>query len=248
MNVSFGRVVYGLAAIGFGACALVWHDIINLHHLKALADNRGILSTIVAIVEILAGAAIMWPKTARLGALAFGAVCLVFTLLTVPQIVAHPLVYNSWGNFFEQFSLLTAAIVIHACFSATGSARNARLAQFGVSAFGLCLISFALEQLFYLAPTASLVPKWIPPGQTFWAIATTAAFALAGIALLTRVMARVASALTTLMLIGFGLLVWLPALTAAPHSFANWSESAETLAIAAAAWVVTDFLGTRRRA
>jgi hypothetical protein len=61
-------------------------------------------------------------------------------------------------------------------------------------------------------------------------------------------MALLASRLTTAMLLGFGLLVWLPALLADPHSFLNWSESTETLAIAASAWIVADFLGHRRSA
>src|SRR6185437_16884896 len=96
----------------------------------------------------------------------------------------------------------------------TAAPRTTRLAKLGYYSFGICVVSFALEQFFYLSATASLVPKWIPPGQMFWAIATTAAFALAAIALLTGLMARLAAALTTAMLVGFGLLVWLPALLA----------------------------------
>ena len=79
----------------------------------------------------------------------------------------------------------------------------------------------------------------------FWALATTAAFALAAIALLTGFMARLASRLTTAMLVLFGLLVWLPALFADRHSFGNWSEGVETLAIAGTAWIVADLLGDR---
>jgi len=122
------------------------------------------------------------------------------------------------------------------------------LAQIGYYSFGICVVSFTLEQLFYLSETARLVPKWIPPGQMFWAMATTIAFALAAVALLTGFMARLASRLTTAMIVGFGLLVWLPALFADPHSSLNWAESAETLAIAASAWIVADFLGHRRLA
>jgi membrane protease YdiL (CAAX protease family) len=61
-------------------------------------------------------------------------------------------------------------------------------------------------------------------------------------------MARLAARLTTAMILGFLLLTWLPALFAAPHSFQNWSESTETLAIAASVWIVADFLGHRRSA
>ena len=110
------------------------------------------------------------------------------------------------------------------------------------------MISFALEQLFYLTATAGLVPRWIPPGRMFWAIATTVAFALAAISLLTGFSARLASQLTAAMILGFLLLTWLPLLLSDPHNFENWSESAETLAIAASAWIVADFLGQRRAA
>jgi uncharacterized membrane protein YphA (DoxX/SURF4 family) len=239
MKYSPGRYVYGLAAIGSGICALVWH------RFDALGDvpHHEFLTYAAATIEILGGVAVQWPRTARAGAVALGAIYFTFALLQVPLIIEHPLVYNGYGNFFEQFSLASGAVLLYACSDPIAPARTARLAQIGYYSFGICVVSFALEQLFYLSATASLVPKWIPPGQMFWAMATTAAFALAAIALLTGLMARLASRLTTAMIVGFLLLTWLPALFADPHSFQNWSESAETLAIAASAWIVADFLG-----
>jgi hypothetical protein len=239
MKYSLGRHVYGLAAVGSGICAWVWHDV------SALGDvpHRALLIYILAAIELLGGVALQWPRTARAGAVAVGSSYLALALLGVPLIIQHPLVYNGFGNFFEQFSFVSGAAILYACSGRVTPARTPRLAQIGYSSFGICLVSFALEQLFYLAPTARLVPKWIPPGQMFWAIATTAAFALAAIALLTGLVARLASRLTTAMIVGFGLLVWLPALVADPHSFLNWSEGTETLGIAASAWIVTDFLG-----
>ena len=49
------------------------------------------------------------------------------------------------------------------------------------------------------------------------------------------------------MLLLFALLSWTPVLLAHPHSFFNWSETAETVVIAASAWVVADYLSTRRK-
>lgn len=244
MKYSLGRYVYGLAAIGSGICALVWHDFSALGGVP----HREILTHIAATVEILGGVAVQWPRTDRPGAVALGTIYFAFALLAVPLIIEHPLVYNGFGNFFEQFSLASGAVILYACSGPIAPARTARLAQIGYYSFGICVVSFTLEQLFYLSATASFVPKWIPPGQMFWAIATTVAFALAAIALLTGSMAQLASRLTTAMLVGFLLLTWLPALFANPHSFQNWSESAETLAIAASAWIVADFLGHRRLA
>ena len=236
MSYSLGRYVYGLAAIGFGICALAFHDVSNWLQIKALGDlsHSGALTAIVGIVQILGGVAVAWPRTARAGALALGALYVIFALLTLPYVIRHPLVYNGYGNFFEQLSFVSGAVILYA--------RTKRLARIGYYSFGLCVVSFALEQLFYLSDTAGLVPKWIPPGQMFWAIATTAAFALAASALLTGIMARLASRLNTAMIVGFGLLVWVPALVSDPHGFSNWTEGLETLGIAGSAWIVADFL------
>jgi hypothetical protein len=171
---------------------------------------------------------------------------LAFALLYVPYIFDAPLTFNFWGNFFEQFSLVCGALIVYASFNRGKSERAARLARAGYLFFGICVVSFALEQLFYLAATANLVPRWIPPGQMFWAITTTIAFALAAIALLSRRLALLASRLLTAMLIGFGLLVWLSALLADPHKLSNWTEGSETLAVAGAAWIVAEFLGRNR--
>lgn len=248
MKYSLGRYVFGLAAIAFGICAFAFRDMSNWHQLKAVQDfaHLEILTYIVAAVEILGGIAILLPRTARAGALALGIVYAALTLLTVPLIILQPLVFNSYGNFGEQLSLVSGAMILYACSGPIATGRSSRVAQIGYYSFGVCVLSFALEQLFYLDPTASFVPKWIPPGQMFWAIATTVAFVLASIALITGFKARLASQLNTAMLLGFGLLVWVPALLAKPSSLGNWSEGLETLAIAASAWVVTDYLGQRR--
>jgi hypothetical protein len=107
----------------------------------------------------------------------------------------------------------------------------------------MCSVSFALEQAFYPQPTVSLVPKWIPPGQMFWAVATTVFFALAAVALVANRMALLAARLLTFMLVMFGLIVWVPLVIAGPHSHTNWSEIAETFAIAGTAWILADLLG-----
>jgi hypothetical protein len=43
---------------------------------------------------------------------ALGALYLTFALLWVPFIVKEPLVYDRWGDFFEQFSLVSGALIV----------------------------------------------------------------------------------------------------------------------------------------
>src|SRR6185437_10332343 len=109
--------------------------------------------------------------------------------------------------------------------------------------FAICIVSFTLQQLFYLSATASFVPKWIPPGQMFWSFATTIFFALAAAALLSGRFSLFASRLVVAMILGFQFLIWLPAVFANPHQLMNWGGNAENLAIAGAAWILADFLG-----
>jgi uncharacterized membrane protein YphA (DoxX/SURF4 family) len=249
MRSRLGPHVYGLAAVGFGVLALVWHDFNTWQQIRPLGNvpHREILLYIVAAVEIFAGLAIQWPRTARAGAIALGAIYLIFALLWVPFIIETPLVFDRWANFFEQFSLVSGALIVYASFGPNDSARSANVARIGYFSFGICVISFTLEQLFYLSGTAAFVPKWIPLGQMFWAITTTIAFALAAIALLSGRSALLASRLLTAMIVGFGLLVWLPAL-ADPHKLFNWAGNAENSAIAGAAWIVADYLSQSRSA
>jgi uncharacterized membrane protein YphA (DoxX/SURF4 family) len=249
-RIYLGRRVYGSAAIAFGVIALVWHDFNNWQQIRALGNvpHREILLYIAAAIELFGGVAMQWPRTARVGSLALGAIYLIFALLWVPLIAAKPQIYDGWGNFFEQFSLVSGALIVYASFGRGKSERAAKAARIGYICFGICVVSFTLEQLVYLSGTADFVPKWIPPGRMFWAITTTIAFALAAVALLSGRSALLASRLLTVMIIGFGLLVWLPAPFADPHKLINWAGNAENLAIAGAAWIVADFLNQNRSA
>lgn len=228
-----GRLVFGAAALAFGVIIFASHTY-NEWHLPLYIVYA------LAAALIFGGAAIQFRRTVKIGAILLGAPYLYFALRCVPQIIAKPRIYNSWGNFFEQFSLVTGAFLVYASSSSAWS--HTALNRIGRILVGICAASFALEQAFYLAPTASLVPKWLPPTQMFWAVATTVFFALAAVALLTNRMSLLAARLLALMLALFGLLVWLPILLSAPHSYSNWSETAETFAIAATAWLLADLL------
>ena len=240
MNYALGRYVFGLAVIASGICTLAWHQFSNVPPYPALETARTTLAYAVGAIQIIAGAALFWPRTARAGAIALAALYIIFALSITPAIAKHPLVYNGYGNVFEQLSYVAAALILYAA-SVPAPPHATTLARIGYYGFGLCVLSFGLEQLFYLDPTAGLVPKWIPPNQMFWATATTAAFVLAAIGLLTGFWSRLAAALTAAMVAGFGALVWVPILFEDPRGFPNWSEGTETLAIAAAAWIVAGY-------
>lgn len=240
----FGRHVLGTAAFAFGAISFFWHDFDAWQHLQTLSSTPAgeILVRIISILEMIGGVCIQWRRSERLGALLLGVIYLFFALICVPRIIAKPLSYGGgFGTLFEELSLVSGAWLVF--FAAEPpSPWRARALQIGRYLFSVCVVSFTLEQLFYLEATAEFVPKWIPPSQIFWAVTTTIAFALASIALLTGLMARLASKLTTIMIVLFGLLVWVPVFIADPHMHMNWAGLAQNYAIAGATWITMDFL------
>jgi hypothetical protein len=232
-----GRQVFGGATLAVGLITLAWHDYNDWHQLRYVVYAA-------SAAQIVGGAAIQFRRSAKTGALVLGAAYLLFALLCVPGIVAKPQIYNSWGNFFEQFSLVTGAAIVYARWSSAWSRET--LSRIGRMLLGICVASFTIEQAIYLHATADLVPKWLPPSQMFWAVTTTVLFALATLALLTNRIALLATRLLTMMLVIFGLLVWVPLLLSDLHNHTNWSETAETFAIAGAAWILADLLGEYR--
>jgi uncharacterized membrane protein YphA (DoxX/SURF4 family) len=244
----FGRHVLGTAALAFGIITLFWHDFDAWQHIQTLSSAPGgeFLVRVISVLEIIGGLCVQWERTELAGAALLGVIYLFFALLCVPSIIARPLSYGGgFGTFFEEFSLVCGAWIVYWT-AATASPWRARALHLGRYAFALCLVSFTLEQVFYLEATAEFVPKWLPPSQIFWAIATTVAFALAAIALFTGFMAPLASKLTTAMIVGFGLLIWVPMTFFDPHMHLNWAGIAQNFAICGAAWIIADLLEQQR--
>jgi len=232
----------GASAVLFGVVALMWHDSDtwqNLQHIWSLPFGT-IIGECLMAAQVAGGIGMLHARTARSASVVLGIVYLCFSLACVPDIIAAANIYDKYGgSFFLFVSLFCGAIALYAATEADAARAVVfgRLARFGL---GVCAISFTLGQMLLLRETAHLVPKWIPPSQMFWAILTTIAFALAGVAILINRQARVAMRLMTLMLALFGVLVWVPHLIAHPKAHFNWSECALTFLVTGATWMVAD--------
>jgi hypothetical protein len=240
--MSAGRYLFGLAGIGFGLCGLIWHDFNTWQQLQPIAHDpqRGYVVDAISALEIAGGIAILWLPTMRLGAAVLGVVYLAFGLMRLPAYIHAPAVYDNLGNFFEQFSMASGALIVVAAYG-VGDARAQVLARIGYFGFAVSVVSFTLEQLIYLRGTADFIPPWIP-FHMFFAVATTLAFALAAIALFSGRQALLAARLATVMIVGFGVLVWFPAPASGPHDLNNWAGIVENFGICAAAWIVAEYL------
>ncbi len=244
MTHDLGRHVYGAAAILAGVLILTWnelHDFVALQALGPTSDHELVVYA-AGVAALAGGVALQWRRSAARGAAILGVLYLVYAALFILPILKAPAVFDPWGNFFEQFAILIGAPLVYIRVMPNTSPSAVNAGKIMRILFGICVATFALYQAVHLQYTAQLVPKWVPPGQMFWTIFTTVAFALAALAILTGRQALLASQLLTAMLVVFQLLIWVPAVFVSPRSHANWIENFTNLAIAATAWVLADYL------
>ncbi|WP_058189696.1 hypothetical protein [Terracidiphilus gabretensis] len=244
---NLGIYIYAAGAIFLGLLGLISGDFAaTWQHVVLGAPIRTPLAYLTALIELAAGLALLWPRTARIGAITLTIVFSVFTLLWVPKILENPRVFDPIGNFFEEFSLVIAGSVLIASLSLTGSSLARREPLFA-RLYGLCAISFGIGHIVAMPGLLAWIPKWLPPSQLFWAYVTTIGFFLAAVAILSGILAPLASRLLTAEILCFEILVWVPFLVANPHGHFYWAGNAIDIAMIGAAWVVADSLSYAAR-
>ena len=235
-----GAIFLGVLGLASGDFATNWQRVVPT------VPFREPLAYLTAIIELSAGLALLWRRTARAGALTLTVVFSAFTLLWVPKMLATHTDFDPTGNFFEEFSLVVGGLVLFASLSPAGSSMARRESLFA-RLFALSAISFGVVHIYDMPGLFGAVPKWIPPSQIFWGWATTIGFFLAAIAILTGIMSPLASRLLTVEIVSFELFFWLPMVMASPHSHFVWAGNAISTAIAGAVWAVSDSICRAKR-
>ncbi|HEY5231064.1 MAG TPA: hypothetical protein VIJ11_09265 [Galbitalea sp.] len=227
--------------IGLGIFGLINGDFAEVwQFVPASVPGRQVMAYTSAALMLVCGIGLLSKHTDALAArVLFWYLALLVLLLKLPVVVKHPLVEVAWQSMSEIVVVFTGGWVL---FAADGRAvRSAQLV------FGAALIPLGLAHFFYLNMTAPLVPAWLPY-HTGWAYLTGAAQIAAGLGVLLGICARLAAALEAAMLTAFTVLVWIPAILAAPTSRPSWSELTISWAVSAGAWVVAASIPKKRPA
>jgi uncharacterized membrane protein YphA (DoxX/SURF4 family) len=233
-------IALGILGLIDGDFTVVWQPVFD--HVPA----AGILACLCAIVCIACGIGLFWRRSAAPAARVLLFYLVLWSLVfKLPLIVQAPTVEGSYQYCGQIAVLVAGAWVLYAWFAtdrdgrwlgfATGD-RGVRMAR---GLYGLALIAFGLSHFFYLNLTAPLIPRWLP-APVFWAYFTGGAYLAAGVAILLNVFARLAAALSALMMGSFLLLIWLPMVAAGHISAFHWGETYATWVLTASAWMVAD--------
>ncbi len=113
--------------------------------------------------------------------------------------------------------------------------------------FAVSLLPVGLSHLVYVKQTAELVPAWLPY-RVGWAYLTGAGQIACGLGVLFSILPRVAARAEAAMISLFTLLVWGPAILAAPKTRRPWTAFFISWAIASAAWVIAQNIAPTRPA
>jgi uncharacterized membrane protein YphA (DoxX/SURF4 family) len=209
-------------------CAIRGDAVPALELVRPYSVAHPVIAWLTALALVAGAGAALVRVTARIGAALLTLVLLLWLLfLQLPELAAAPRNGGLWTTAFEVLALGGAALVLLALapdgsFAATmdwtGIARRARTV--GRLAFGLSLPAFGVLHFLYPGYVSSVIPRWLG-APVFWAYATGVAHVAAGVAIVTRVLARLAALCAAAM---FG--SWVVVLHA-PRVFAHQGDANE---------------------
>jgi uncharacterized membrane protein len=255
-QMKVGVWFYGVGTALTGILNIAWGAFDSSHQpIKFLGMNlptQHILAYVAGVWLVAAGIAILWRRSARIGAAASGIAYLVFAALWLPRGYAG-IHAPGWrinvlmGIFFglaQQLMLVAPAAIVYA----STASPDARLQKRAVIAarwmLGLPPVIFGLFHLTSIRVFASIVPHWMSFGY-FWAVLTGIAFFLAGCAICSGIMDVLAARLLALMLLLFEGFVEIPPIFIRTHNQPTWGAAVYNVAAIGACWIFVEFLMRR---
>jgi len=178
---------YGLATALTGILDIAWGAFDASHQpIKSLSSNspaQHILAYVAGVWLVAAGLAILWRRSARIGAAASAIVYLIFAALWISRYSAGIHAFGlrtavllgiSFG-LVQQVFLVAPAVIVFVSIASPDSLLQRRAAIAARWMLGLPPIVFGLFHLAAIPVFAKIVPQWMPFGY-FWTALTGTAF------------------------------------------------------------------------
>jgi hypothetical protein len=254
--MKIGVWFYGLGTVLTGILDIAWGAFDASHQpIKSLGINlpgQHILAYVAGVWLVAAGLAILWQRSARIGAAASAIAYLIFVAFWLFRYYAgiHALGWRIdvlLGVTFglaQQLMLVAPAAIVYVSTASPDPLLQKRAAIAARWMLGLPPVIFGLFHLIGLRVFASIVPHWMSFGY-FWAALTGIAFFLAGSAICSGIMDVPAARLLGLMLLLFEGLVEIPPIFIRLHNEATWGAAVYNVTAVGACWIFAEFLASR---
>jgi uncharacterized membrane protein len=242
------QLFFAATMIGLGLLGLIYRDVALVWQQLPGEPGAGqtLAAYVIAVVELVAGLGLLLKPTMKAASILLAVFLLLWVaLLKLPVLLATPAVELSWLGLGEITVMLAGAWVMlavqlgdieHGWLKHVAGARGIRHARL---LFAVSLPMIGLSHFVYSEQTAGFVPAWLP-FRLGWAYLTGAGSVAACLGVLFGVLPRLAATLEAVMLWIITLLVWVPAIAAAPTDRMAWTAFVISAAIACGAWVVAD--------
>jgi uncharacterized membrane protein len=247
---------YGLGTALTGVLELVWRSFDASHQpfqsLGRHVPEEPLFACVAGILLLAAGVALLWPRSAKIGAGASAIAYLAFVALWLPRYYTgiHALGWRfnvvagvSFG-VAQQLMLLAPAVMLYLTLVPRDAVLQGRAAVATRWMLGLPPVLFGLFHLVAIRIFATIVPKWMGLGY-FWAALTGIAFILAGIAICSGVKDVLAARLLALMLLLFEGLVEIPPVFVRVHNQVTWGAAVYNLTAIGACLIFAEFAAGR---
>jgi len=230
-----GRISYGMSLVAFGFQQFLWGDFVpgRAPAWPATWPGRLPWAWLTGIVFILGGAAIAAGRKVRLAGLTVAVLIAGWALLrNIPLALADHSFGGVWTMLGKGLALTGGAVAV------------ARLSRAWTCVARVCLGAFlaaaGVQHFLFLPFVMTLVPAWIG-GARFWTYFAGVALIAGGLGLMVPWTARLAGALSGLMIFLWVVLLHVPrALAAAPGAASRneWTAVFEALAMSGIAFVL----------
>ena len=210
-----GMIGLGILAVVYGDFAMVWQPV------PQWLPGRTILAYASGIIMLVGGVGFLLRATAAWSVRILFPYLIIWALLKVPALGVAPGMEAVWLGFGELAVLFAGGWVLFAKLAelregsplaVLTSEKSVRIAQLF---FAVWLIPIGLSHIVYVKETVDLVPAWLPYREG-WAYLTGAGHIAAGLGVLFSIFPRVAAMAEAAMIGVFTILVWAPAIVAAP--------------------------------
>jgi hypothetical protein len=255
-QMKVGIWFYGLGTVLTGIVNIVWGSFDASHQpIQALSRNfpgEHILAYVAGAWLVAAGLAILWRRSARIGAAASAIAYLIFAALWLARYYAgiHALGWRIdvlLGVTFglaQQLMLIAPVAFVYASTASSNSLLQKRAVIAARWMLGLPPVIFGIFHVIGIRVFASIVPHWMSFGY-FWAALTGIAFFLAGCAICSGIMDILAARLLALMLLLFEGFVEIPPISSRLHNQPTWGAAVYNLTAIGACCIFAEFLASR---
>jgi uncharacterized membrane protein len=247
-----GLTLFAVGMIGLGVLALIYGDFAMVWQPVApWIPGRTALAYASGVLMLLGGVGLLFTATVAWSVRILFPYLFVWLMLKVPALVVAPGMEAVWLGFGEIAVLFAGGWVLFARLAAVreGSPLSFLRGEKGVYLarifFAVCLLPIGLSHIVYVKQTAELVPAWLPYREG-WAYLTGAGQMACGLGVLFGILPRVAAWAEAGMISLFTILVWAPAIYAAPGTRLPWTAFFISWAIASGAWVVAQNVTGKR--